>query len=289
MTEFQITEKMMDESRKLNAQRENFYLDKWFLDFIGENGEAMIFYAAKLFWSRWEVSYTSWLSYDTASGVNQKSRFRNIYMPENKNGMITWSDRQFGVSGCWKSLTTPVNARLFDSREGFIDWKCHQPASGVTLKFNEKTIEGTGYAEQLILTMPPWKIPFDELRWGRFGSGECQMVWIELREEEKRQWLWLNGEKIENCIIEDDHIFITGKDFMLNLDRSVVLESEKKIFSVVEKLIRYMPGFNKIMPLKFLMAQEDKWLSKGMLLKRDEVIARGTAIHELVNFKKVPV
>lgn len=203
--------------------------------------------------------------------------------------MITWSDRQFDVSGCWKSLTTPVNARLFDSGEGFIDWKCHQPASGVTLKFNERTIEGTGYAEQLILTMPPWKIPIDELRWGRFGSIDYQMVWIELREEEKLQWLWLNGEKIENCIIEDDHIFIAGKDLMLNLDRSVVLESEKKIFSVVERLTRFMPGFNKIMPLKFLMAQEDKWLSKGKLLKRDEVITRGTSIHELVSFKNLPV
>ena len=113
--------------------------------------------------------------------------------------MITWSDRQFGVSGCWKSLTTPVNARLFDSGEGFIDWKCHQPASNVTLKFNERTIEGIGYAEQLILTVPPWKIPMDELRWGRFGSSGNQMVWIELREEEKWQWLWLNGEKIKNC------------------------------------------------------------------------------------------
>ncbi len=279
----------MNESQKSNTQRGNFCLDKWFLDFIGDNGEAMIFYSAKLFWRRLEVSYTSWLSYDIDSGVSQTSRFQNTNMPEINNGMITWSDSKFGVAGCWKSLASPINARLFDSMEGSIDWKCHQPASSVTLKFNDRTIKGIGYAEQLTLTVPPWKIPLDELRWGRFGSSENQMVWIEFREEEKRQWLWLNGEKIENCIIEDDHIFITGKDFMLNLDRSVVLESEKKIFSVVEKLIRYMPGFNKIMPLKFLMAQEDKWLSKGMLLKRDEVIARGTAIHELVNFKNVPV
>ena len=37
------------------------------------------------------------------------------------------------------------------------------------------------------------------------------MVWIELREKDKQQWLWLNGEKIENCIIEDDRIVIAGE------------------------------------------------------------------------------
>lgn len=277
----------MNENRKSNVQRGNFYLDKWFLDFVGENGEVMIFYAAKLYWSFWNVSYTSWLSYDPATGVCQKSRFRNIHLPENKNGTITWSDSQFGVAGCWKSSAIPVNARIFDSGEGFLDWKCHQPASIVTLKFKEKTIKGIGYGEQLILTVPPWKIPMDELRWGRFGSGENQMVWIELRTEEKRQWLWLNGEKIENCNIEDDHIFVDRKDFMLKLNRDVTLESEKKIFSVVEKLIRYMPGLNKIMPVKFLMAEECKWFSNGILLKGDSIIDRGTAIHELVNFQPV--
>ena len=275
----------MNEIRKSNAHRKNFYLNKWFLDFVAENGEAMIFYAAKLYWNKREVSYTSWLSYDLSSGVRQTSRFRNINIPENKNGMITWNDSKFGVSGCWESLAYPIHARLFDSGEGFLDWNCHQPASNVTLNINDRTIHGTGYAEQLILTVPPWKIPMDELRWGHFGSSENQLVWIEWRAEEKRQWLWLNGEKIEDCIIEDDHIFNAKKEILLQLDREVILESEKKISSVVERLVRFIPGINKIIPIKFLLADECKWLSKGVLSQRDAVIAHGTAIHELVNFK----
>jgi hypothetical protein len=125
----------------------------------------------------------------------------------------------------------------------------------------------------------------DELRWGRFGSDENNMVWIELREKDKRQWLWLNGEKIENCIIEDEHIILPGKDLVLNLDRGVLLESEKKIFSVVEKLVRYIPGFNKVIPLNFLRADEFKWLSRGQLEANRKVLSCGMAIHELVNFK----
>jgi hypothetical protein len=125
----------------------------------------------------------------------------------------------------------------------------------------------------------------DELRWGRYGSSENQMVWIELREEDKKQWLWLNGEKMEICIIEDDHISIPEKDIILKLDKGVILESEKKISAVAEKLLHYIPGFNKVMPLKFLMADEFKWLSKGQLQTNGKTISTGMAIHEFVNFK----
>jgi len=263
----------------------NFHLNKWFLDFTGENGEAMIFYAAKLKWHGWSASYTSWLNYDVALGVNLKSRFRNVQYPQLKENLITWRDSKFGVSGTWQPLAETIQSRIFDSEEGYLDWKCFQPSSKVQLKINGEVLDGTGYAEQLILTVPPWKIRMDELRWGRFVSDENNMVWIELREKVHRQWLWLNGEKIDNCIIEDDYISMPEKNLVLNLDRAVLLESEKKIFSVVEKLIRYIPGFNKVIPLNFIMADEFKWLSKGELRKQGKTLSNGMAIHELVNFK----
>ncbi len=263
----------------------NFHLDKWFLDFVGENGEAMIFYAAKLTWYGWSATYTSWLRYDETSGVVVKSRFRNVQIPQINGELITWNDAKFGVNGRWESKAKMVQARLFDAEEGFLDWNCYQPASKVQLKINDRLLEGRGYAEQLVLTAPPWKIPMDELRWGRFGSEEINVVWIELRERERRQWLWLNGEKVENCIIEDDHLSISEKTLILTLDRAVVLESEQKIFSVVEKLVRYIPGFNNVIPLRFLMADETKWLSKGQLYSQHNAVGSGMAVHELVNFK----
>lgn len=263
----------------------SFHLDKWFLDFTGENGEAMIFYAAKLTWHGWSASYTSWLRYDVTHGGRLTSRFRNVQMPQIEDGIIRWSDLKFGVSGTWVALANMIQARIFDSEEGFLDWKCFQPSSKVRLKMNDRILEGRGYAEQLILTAPPWKIPMNELRWGRFNSIENSIVWVELREKEKKQWLWLNGDKIENCIIEDGCISIPQKDMILNLDRGIVLEAEKKIFSVVEKIIRYIPGFKKVMPINFLMADEFKWLSNGELQVHNKIISRGMAIHELVNFK----
>ena len=135
------------------------------------------------------------------------------------------------------------------------------------------------------MTVPPWNIPMDQLRWGRFVSDEDNLVWIEIKENKKWQWIWLNGEKTDNCIIDDNRIFIPEREMVLNLDRGVILESEKKIFSIVEKLIRLIPGFNKVVPLQFLMADECKWLSKGALRTKANTVTNGIAIHELVQFK----
>ncbi len=265
--------------------RSNFHLNKWFLDIIGNHGESMIFYAAKLSWKGITVHYASWINYRPKSGVTVRSHFRNVQIPEKKDKLITWYDDKFMVSGSWECVAKPLQARIFQSDDGHLDWNCFQPASKVQLKIKDKIIEGNGYVEQLILTTPPWHIPMNDLRWGRFHSLSDTMVWIELRNENIQQWLWLNGEKIINCNIEDDHISSQEKNFLLKLDRAVVLESEKKIYQVVHKLLRYLPGFNKLMPTKFLMADNNKWLSKGEFQSNGNPVTQGMAIHEWVNFK----
>jgi len=264
--------------------KNRFYLDKWFLDMVTEEGEAMIFYAAKLKWKGLEVPYTSWLHNDPIRGVSIQSRFRKVNMPEVCGSRISWEDSRFGISGEWMSLAASIQTRVFESEEGYLDWKCYQPKSEVTLKKKGKTLKGIGYVEQLILTTEPWKIPMDDLRWGRYGGGKDDLVWIELRGNEKQQWLWHKGEKIENAQIEDDFIEISEMNLKLKLDRGVVLESEKKIMEVAKKLVQYLPGLNKTMPMQFLMADEHKWLSRAVLEKEGEVHSQGWAIHEWVKF-----
>jgi hypothetical protein len=265
-------------------QAHNFHLEKWFLDFTSDEGEVMIFYAAKLKWFGIEVPYKSWIRYQPGMEMVQKSKFKKVNFPQVEGKKITWHDDAFQVEGIWENVTKPLRAKFFESEEGELDWNCLQPSSKVHLKINNQTFTGTGYVEKLILTAPPWKIPMDELRWGRFLSEDYNIVWVELRSEKNRQWLWLNGERKDAAIIEDDFIQV-GEEYRLELDRSVVLEAEKKIFNVVEKLIWFIPGFKSAMPIRFLMADESKWFSKAQLKKGDQIIVYGNAIHELVNFK----
>lgn len=265
-------------------KKSNFHLNKWYLDFLGDDGETVICYSAKLSWHGITVSYTSYIHKIPGKDVKLNSHFRNAQLPDKNDKIITWYDNKLEIDGKWEAISKPLECRIYDSEKGYLDWNCYQPASNVRLSIEGRMLKGKGYAEQLILTALPWNIPMNDLRWGRFHSTNYNMVWIELREENTKQWLWLNGENILNCSINDDQIWSKDKNFQLRLDRKVVLESEKKIYKVLSKLLKYLPGFEKVMPVKFLMADNHKWLSKCEFQKGDSEVIHGTAIHEWVNF-----
>lgn len=267
-----------------NKTNQGFHLSKWFLDFTGYDGETMIFYSANMKWHHIPVEYTSWLHYKQDDKVKSGYRFSRVQEPKRNLNKIIWNDLKFGFSGVWRAAATPISARIFESSEGFLEWNCFQPAAKVQIETKEGTKTGWGYAEQLILTVPPWKIPMDELRWGRFISDTDHIVWIELKSQETRNWMWRNSERVNLFSIGDKQLTLPDIDLNLALDQRQVLESEKKIASVTGKIVRFIPGFNKFMPVNFLLSDETKWLSRGTLTQNGITKTEGFAIHELVQF-----
>lgn len=275
----------MNNISSISTLQNNFHLEKWYLDIVTENGSAMIFYAAKLKWKKWEVPYTSWLSYNKETGVTCKSKFHKVKLPKVINDNISWNDDKFNISGTWKPLSSPIKSQLFKSKEGELNWNCFQPRAKVAVKINDNEINGFGYIEQLTLNLIPWKLLMNELRWGRYISKGNYIVWIELiKESVKQQWLWFNGVKYENSIISDNLISIPKENISLILDKKVILEEEKKILKTVKLLLSYLPSFNNPISNSFLNADEIKWLSKATLSKNGNFVEHGWAIQEYVNF-----
>ena len=264
--------------------KKDFRISKWFLDFLGPEGKVLIAYVAHLSWQGITVPYTSILWYDPATGISQKSRFTRAHRPEIRDNLIEWADTRFSHKASWEARAAPVGARLYESEKGYLDWECLQPHSKVTVVSEGEVYEGEGYAEVLHMTFPTWEMPMDELRWGHVITQEDWVVWIEVREDQTRQWVWWNGKMQAGCLISDSRLYLPEPGINIILDQQVVLEEEKKISKVVRKLVRYLPGFSKIIPESFLMADQFKWASKAELHKKDGTILHGRCIHEFVNF-----
>ncbi len=262
-----------------------FHLQKWYLDIITDEGDCMIFYAATLKWHQWKVNYTSWLHDPVGGTVILKQGFRHVQLPHTDGEQLTWTHEKFGVSGTWKSKAKGIEARLVDQTEGYLDWHCHQPVSDVSLFINGRRVHGRGYAEELIMTIPAWKIAMHELRWGRFIGADHHLVWIEIRHDEVRKWLWWNGELQQQVGIGDDAVAIEDKSIYLQLEKDRTMESEKKIGAVTRQLVRFLPGFQKGMTTNFLMADSSKWKSRGELSLNGIDCDHGDVIHEFVNFQ----
>ena len=130
-----------------------FYLEKWYLDVVDSNHNSSIFYAARLKWFGVGFQYVDWIYFDGDEVQSQSTNFRNVSMPKQLDNIITWEDKKLNVKGEWTSMEPPIQALVFDSPKGQLDWQCYQPRSRVKLKINGKETEGLGYSRPISNSM----------------------------------------------------------------------------------------------------------------------------------------
>ena len=260
-----------------NKNNSKFKLSKWYLDCISEKGDVIIVYSAELRWNKIVIPYNSVLVYNSdGNTILKKSRFNRKATPQQNEEQINLVDPVFGFEGNWGLDHSPLNIKIYESTDGFLSWHCFQPRSKVRLKIkNIGSFTGFGYAEKLDMTIEPWKIPMNQIRWGRYNSATDNMVWIELDADPDKQWVWYNGELSRMAEICDDSVLIPDIDLKITFTETRIIEAEKKISNVVGSLLSYIPGINKSIPLSFLNARETKWLSCGELIKNGEIHSLG--------------
>jgi len=259
----------------------SFRLSKWYLDCIAEDGDGIIVYIADLHWTVWQIRYASTLRF-SGNKVETASSVRKCSLPEHANGRIALELPHLGVEGVWTGSAPSIERTIFENSDGAIQWNCLQPAAQVTLRLNRSTdITGTGYAELLEMSIPPWKLPLEELHWGRFITDRDRLVWIDWRGPYSRRVLVHNGNDVEAGAITEGTVGSLDSNLHLALDRRLVLRSGPlgdTIFSGISNLARALPA-------AVLGIRETKWRSHGTLNCAGRAV-EGWAIHEVVGWKK---
>jgi hypothetical protein len=259
--------------------KNSFLLTKWYLDCIAESGDAVILYVADLRWNALTVHYGSLL---TVLGGRVASTFslRGGAIPEVQDGTIAVSLPQLDVEGTWQGLRSPIQRTIFESEHGSVDWHCLQPMSQVDLLFRGTTrFTGRGYAECLTLSVLPWKLPMNELHWGRFLSDRDALVWIDWRGSHQQRVVFHNGEERQVKSITESEIVFADSDARLELDRGLVLRQGRlgdTVFPGVSRLA-------ELLPRNMLSVNECKWRSRG-LMHSSGAESSGYAIHEVVKW-----
>jgi hypothetical protein len=165
--------------------------------------------------------------------------------------------------------------RLLEGSDGVVDWHCEVPRAQVRFRVGDAVLEGTGYAERLELTLLPWRIPADEIRWGRFLTADTSIVWIDWRGERPQSLVFHDGRlKPVASISEEDIQF--GRGLTLALADARVLNADV--------LGGLLAPLETLRPLVKPIAQthQTRWLSHGELLGAGRVPPQGWTLHELV-------
>ena len=264
---------------KVSSEKESkFVLSKWYMDCVTDNGEVFIAYWGILQWKGMSIYYASLLKYDDTEGTKIKTSLRKHLPPLAESSGVQWGSRSLGFEGKWISAFSPVERVLLASDEGAIQWQCMQPGASAHLVISPgKSVSGLGYTEQIRMTIKPWLLPIDELRWGRFVSETDSIVWIEWRGEKPQTLALRNGAQVGDASVSDERIVLHETGEVLHLKESRPLR-EGPLFSTT---LHAIPGIKKIVPGRILDAHECKWRSRGTLEKAGSS-RTGWAIHEVV-------
>jgi hypothetical protein len=229
-----------------------FHLSKWYLDCVSGEGEVFLAYCAELRWRALRLHY--------ASVLGHSSSLREVPAPVWRgDGVLEWNAPALGVTGRWEVLDPPIQETLMD---GACQWRCLVPRARAEVRVGDRSLLGLGYAEHLTMSVPPWRLGIQELRWGRFLSETDGLVWIEWRGPKPARLRWHNGVR-------------AGEELKLEIrDREVLREGP-----LIETALSFIPNIRKLFPARILDLREAKWRSRAALGATE-----GWAIHEVVEW-----
>lgn len=259
-----------------------FLLSKWYLDCVSEQGDVFIGYAAVLRWRGLVVRHSSILRHQRDRDLTRHASAPACSPPDVAAGSIAWSSSELNVTGVWRSISRPVERTIFESELGSVEWRCLQPGALAEIHVGaDFAIRGLGYVECLTLSIPVWRLPIDELRWGRFLSESDALVWIDWRGPKPLTLVFHNGAQTACEKLTDDNLVLSGGSTALVLTDGRVLRAGP----LAETALAGLSRIRKWLPLRILRTDERKWCSRGTLTAAGEPARSGWAIHELVSWR----
>lgn len=259
-----------------------FSLSKWYFDCVAEDGRAFIGYLAELRWKSLSIHhYQSSLLHSNGEETQTRFSLRSALPPSISGSALTWKSSPLRIDGTWNALEPPVRATILDSDAGAIEWHCLQPRATASVRIGKSAaVCGLGYAENLRMTIPPWRLPLKELRWGRFLSATDSLVWIDWRGPYSKQVVFHNGVEAQAESITEQQVVLYDRAVMLNFEESFVLREGTLAKTALSKI----PNVQKLFPQSLLGIRECKWKSRAVLHRNGIPDTRGWAVHEVVQW-----
>lgn len=265
---------------KLNRTRP-FRLEKMYFDCIDEDGNCFI-----LYWSVMEIRflrfiYSGLLFSDSDNTVIEKFSFKKTPRP-GATRFLTVENPLLNIKGEWWQTDNPIYCPLLNNlKNGDLNWDCHHPKAESWIEYNGKIYRGYGYAETLFLSIKPWNLPFEVIKWGHFMSEKSTIIWIQLNGEQHINNLWYNGKEYnDGMILEDRVIFNKGGFVLLFQNISTLREGE---------IIHILPKYHIIKALIkkcILNGNETKYKAESIFTIDGETFDNGWSLYETVTWKK---
>jgi hypothetical protein len=257
---------------------DGFRLTKWYIDCADEGGRVAIAYWASLAWRSLGLTWSSIAVYEPGAPVRRTSALGRAAEPRLEGHSLTWRDPGIATELEAEVLQSGASARLLTHGAGGVEWDCAAPAAEVSLHApGGAAVRGRGYAERLVLTLPPWQLPIRELRWGRWiAAGPVRsLVWIDWRGAAPATWVLRDGSLCPGATVSDSEVRAGGD--RLPLGPRQLLHSRR-----LDDVFAGIAPLRGLVPAAVLAIEDTRWTSRVPLRSPDGADLPGTTIAELV-------
>lgn len=260
------------------TKKQNFYFYKWYADIIDkETDDVTIVYMGEIEWNILKLGFTNILQFLERKKLISEATFSNYHKPTLEKEIFHINSMQ--IQGEWISKGELITEKLYENQDGYILWECFIPHAVGEIKFDDKVNKGFGYVERLTMTLKPWQIPINILRWGRFLCENHSIIWIRWHGEEEKFLIYHNQVKYVDGIINDE--LIEFGNYRLVLCEKNTLRNGPLIKTVFDEF----SWIKKIFPSGVLYMNECKWQTWSELYENNSPIAQDWSIHENVDCK----
>ena len=250
------------------------------MDVVTNDGAVVMLYEARLQWARFVVRYASLLLDEPGGRRTERATTRGVEAPRVRDGCVTLRNAKLDVEGRWQSGTAPIRQTLLSDASGKIEWTCHLPNGRASVRCGRTLYEGTGYAECLRLTIPPWKVPIHTLHWGRHTSDAHSLVWIEWHGPQHRTWAWLDGSAQPYAMVTALGVAGLERQTELRLAGGRDLRDRRVLGAVGA----FLPAALRRAAGPMARMHERKRVARSAIVRHGQPVDAGWALHEVVTW-----
>lgn len=256
----------------------SFSLTKWYFDVVTAHGDFAIAYWGEVRWGRLHPHVSALQLGNRTHGPMPWRTSAQDVGPPCVEGGIRWHADPLDLLIEGRRGAPSVTRELLATSQGRITWTAELPRAAMRMHCGHQTLEGLGYAERLDLTLLPWRIPVDTIRWGRFIAPDASLVWIEWQGDHPLTLLLRDGEPIDAAIIAEEVVTATdGTTLTITEPQLLTDDRVSGLLAPLEILQTIMSPIGKL--------HQRRWLSRGLLQRPGLPPSTGWVIHEFVEWR----
>lgn len=236
-------------------------------------------YAATVFAHGLRLRYGAVLTQDAPGAplAQRQSLRRPVVRIGDADVRVTWP--ALGVSGRWRDGAAAGPCTVADVGGRTVEWRALALNADVALRVGNCWSSGVGYAEVVRLSLPPWRLPFADLGWGRFVADDraSALTWIATGPDGISQAWTPSLPAGAPASVTEAGVATEGADLRWEAGSTI----RREVVSTT--LLRRLAPVGAALPAGLRDIREHKLLSRGVLAdERGE--REGWVIHERVRW-----